>query len=192
MRGATAVTLTRFSRRKNFNPRAPCGARPRGGASLSTRSRFQSTRPVRGATAKKAGAAGGGKNFNPRAPCGARHGDMMDPLGGLEFQSTRPVRGATSRCPAVQLSFPISIHAPRAGRDFMPNQVIGHALISIHAPRAGRDQALPSNDGLDHNFNPRAPCGARPASSMITRHFAGFQSTRPVRGATIFFRSLCP
>ena len=34
-------------------------------------------------------------------------------------------------------------------------------------------------------FNPRAPCGARPASARSTSIWDLFQSTRPVRGATM-------
>ncbi len=34
------------------------------------------------------------------------------------------------------------------------------------------------------NFNPRAPCGARRIGSSINRRLLGFQSARPVRGAT--------
>ena len=56
---------------------------------------FQSTRPVRGATARPMAATTASTDFNPRAPCGAR------------------------RAPDPRLSgyVPISIHAPRAGRD---------------------------------------------------------------------------
>ncbi|EFR41020.1 hypothetical protein HMPREF9162_2206 [Selenomonas sp. oral taxon 137 str. F0430] len=56
----------------SFNPRAPCGARPRAN--------------VRGLHRRR---------FNPRAPCGARHISFLNPIATKEFQSTRPVRGAT-------------------------------------------------------------------------------------------------
>ena len=35
------------------------------------------------------------------------------------------------------------------------------------------------------NFNPRAPCGARRRDLLFFGHFLGFQSTRPVWGATL-------
>ena len=101
---------------------------------------FQSTRPLRGATRYFSISFATSVYFNPRAPCGAR----------------RPGRGC--RPPA----FPISIHAPLAGRDFsrrsalrrrrqfqstrplrgatIPGQCPHHRRrISIHAPLAGRD-----------------------------------------------------
>ena len=79
-----------------------------------------------------------------------------------EFQSTRPVRGATGRWSAKELPIWISIHAPRAGRDGC-----------WRAPKAPT-----------MNFNPRAPCGARLAGGALKSFRSGFQSTRPVRGAT--------
>ncbi len=56
----------------------------------------------------------------------------------------------------------ISIHPPRAGRDFSSHAAISSASISIHPPRAGRDGK----------------------TVFLTREEAEFQSTRPVRGGT--------
>ena len=55
--------------------------------------------------------------FNPRAPCGARRTITALLIPGED----------------------ISIHAPRAGRDYAIQQFEAHGIISIHAPRAGRD-----------------------------------------------------
>ena len=126
----------------DFNPRAPCGARPWTVIQTGADWVFQSTRPVRGATTSKRRRTYAGSYFNPRAPCGAR------PLAAG----------------AGQGQLDISIHAPRAGRDPRLDVVVPDpADISIHAPRAGRDQ---------------------PKQSVLF-HSAVFQSTRPVRGATI-------
>ena len=64
-------------------------------------------------------------------------------------------------------------------------------MISTHAPLAGRDFWGRLHRGCLTNFNPRAPCGARPAP-----HFGGvfskkFQPTRPLRGATNLSCGLC-
>ena len=124
---------------------------------------FQSTRPVRGATSsllRSPRCARG--NFNPRAPCGARLPGARCICRPFTFQSTRPVRGATGGRALRPLFRGISIHAPRAGRDFL---------------RLSR--------GLSGgNFNPRAPCGARPLDFLRCFDLVVFQSTRPVRGAT--------
>ena len=100
--------------------------------------------------------------FNPRAPCGARLLYASD-IGLVDkFQSTRPVWGATT------LTF--SRSKP--------------ANISIHAPRVGRDYRWLSNLRQKIHFNPRAPCGARRNHSFPIYNLHGFQSTRPVWGAT--------
>ena len=65
---------------------------------------------------------------------------------------------ALLRCPVV-----ISIHAPRAGSDALLQKDQNEDDISIHAPRAGSDVIF-------------APSWA---SSKL------FQSTLPVRGATV-------
>ena len=168
----------------DFNPRAPCGARLFAARASVCSLVFQSTRPVRGATCRQT---------------------ASDSLVG--FQSTRPVRGATAVVMAGVFDFAISIHAPRAGRDYFLNKswlqklhISIHApragrdardgppstggRISIHAPRAGRDSCRSSWRSRHTDFNPRAPCGARPHILPDAVFQFGFQSTRPVRGAT--------
>ena len=101
---------------------------------------FQSTRPVWGATAAQDRAVEDDYHFNPRAPCGAR---LLQTFYDLHKQ-------------------PISIHAPRVGRDELD---------------------LDTVIGVEH-FNPRAPCGARLCISTTQKQSEKFQSTRPVWGAT--------
>ncbi|EFR40939.1 hypothetical protein HMPREF9162_2207 [Selenomonas sp. oral taxon 137 str. F0430] len=55
------------------------------------------------------------------------------------FQSTRPVRGATRAVLTDAFASKVSIHAPRAGRDYAVVAAVNHFA----------------------GFNPRAPCGAR-------------------------------
>ena len=101
-----------------FNPRAPCGARPRTRICLpSCLGMFQSTRPMRGATSANNG--------------------RVQPRG---FQSTRPMRGATTPRSNDHGHDTVSIHAPHAGRDpvFRHRRSALH-WVSIHAPHAGRD-----------------------------------------------------
>ena len=169
----------------HFNPRTPCGVR------LGVRKIVHRL-----------------KNFNPRTPCGARPAFPQRAGTGRSFQSTRPLRGATSKLTSGSPFFFISIHAPLAGRDhcvrcsrqarndFNPrapcgarreNIIAGGDLygISIHAPLAGRDEKMRETERLVENFNPRAPCGARPLSRCTDVKSARFQSTRPLRGATL-------
>ena len=57
--------------------------------------------------------------------------------------------------------------------------------ISIHAPLAGCDIQAITNvfSGLD--FNPRTPCGVRLAVRLLPVPISIFQSTHPLRGATL-------
>ena len=102
----------------------------------------------------------------------------------------------------------ISIHVPRAGCDsprtctgrvplnFNPRTPCGVRrdlcgagggvmTISIHVPRAGCDEEVDSYYKDKWDFNPRTPCGVRPTKAETSRPCSRFQSTYPVRGATI-------
>ena len=57
----------------------------------------------------------------------------------------------------------ISIHAPLAGCDRRGNIPSPHFFISIHAPLAGCDRRGGQSPEERRNFNPRTPCGVRPA-----------------------------
>ena len=206
VRGATCPSFSETYARQCFNPRAPCGARPTQSGKEFGPEAFQSTRPVRGATLSRYRIRLSTSCFNPRAPCGARHpfpdgngrvgrfnprapcGARRDVDTGRryrpKFQSTRPVRGATSASRLPACSSPVSIHAPRAGRDEWLNIQIQPVGVSIHAPRAGRDVMSRARWICVSCFNPRAPCGARHFRSTYESLTREFQSTRPVRGAT--------
>ena len=146
---------------------------------------FQSTLPVRGATHKWRNHCRAG-NISIHAPragsdtTAALRGDeeaisIHAPRAGSDGNNTHPGRHRR-----------ISIHAPRAGSDRKHGRRNERGAISIHAPRAGSDEhALPLNQqgmwisihapraGSDDNgnnkttpssdFNPRSPCGERPA-----------------------------
>ena len=80
-------------------------------------------------------------HFNPRTPCGVRRAQLFAKHLRFAFQSTHPMRGATWQSAEFSLRRFISIHAPHAGCDF------GGCLCRL----------------VYRNFNPRTPCGVRPA-----------------------------
>ena len=185
VRGATAGWPSWGPGSRSFNPRAPCGARhgprrrlvhgrgvsihaPRAGRDHpprgSDRSRQVSIHaPRAGRDRRTPWSRPRPRSFNPRAPCGAR-------------------RGTTAWSRESQT---VSIHAPRAGRDRRgPPPAVNVVGVSIHAPRAGRDCWTAWGRLPRKSFNPRAPCGARQSRMREMRDRCGFQSTRPVRGAT--------
>ena len=123
-------------------------------------------------------------NFNPRTPCGVRLADACLTKDELEFQSTHPLRGATSsRCRSA-CRRRISIHAPLAGCDAL-SRLRSSAAIDFN-PRTpcGVRPARFSGSGCWRNFNPRTPCGVRRVAAFSSSVGSGFQSTHPLRGAT--------
>ena len=164
LRGATTAPHLRMGS-INFNPRAPCGARPRYGRKRPAGSVFQPTRPLRGATTSTLCATGWitisthaplagrdivsvlivarKKDFNPRAPCGARRlREVEDAKGVKTFQPTRPLRGATINGLELSDVEKFQPTRPLRGATFIAWLLSGVALY----------------------FNPRAPCGARRSS----------------------------
>ena len=79
------------------------------------------------------------------------------------FQSTLLMRGATARLPYSYQAFRISIHAPHARSDVLPDH---------RWPRRAY-------------FNPRSSCEERPTKSQLSGLKGIFQSTLLMRGATL-------
>ena len=141
-------------------PRAGCD--PIAGYSRRSLAKFQSTRPVWGATAVH-----------------IRDGTIF------VFQSTRPVWGATTLCVRQQRFCCISIHAPRVGRDAIAMPVINISVeFQSTRPVWGATTRWRHSRAYGQDFNPRAPCGARPNGNGNALYEVVFQSTRPVWGAT--------
>ena len=127
--------------------------RPMRGATLGASfcgkdTRFQSTRPMRGATAMYVDIHAPRRKFQSTRPMrGATPLPPQPKTAKMRFQSTRPMRGATT-CKVLQaFAWDISIHAPHAGRDI---RAINHVVYKF-------------------DFNPRAPCGARPPLQTFPR-----------------------
>ena len=112
--------------------------------------------------------------FNPRAPHGARLVRPVVPRDGAPVSIHAPRTGRDRPDPIYAYTIRlVSIHAPRTGRDEGGLSSHGVRPVSIHAPRTGRD--IPSRVGVgcfSRGFNPRAPHGAR-------RHDGGGGYRRP-------------
>ena len=109
--------FTLFSCNKSFNPRTPCGVRPRIDAWPGQKGMFQSTHSLRSATARHPTRQQvssvsihallaecdpqavfrrqGGFGFNPRTPCGVRPQRFQPGFYFILFQSTHSLRSAT-------------------------------------------------------------------------------------------------
>ena len=145
---------------------------------------FQSTHPLRGATTTRTDGNARSCNFNPRTPCGVRLSSMGSEVVVLQISIHAPLAGCDSDTASPKTLRTISIHAPLAGCDQHQTCQGYRIQISIHAPLAGRDPSRRLSDRCDRYFNPRTPCGARPANVCRAALVNGFQSTHPLRGAT--------
>ena len=108
--------------------------------------------------------------FQSTPPVKAATNRVNNILSVTEFQSTPPVKAATSCTEKVSFSDRISIHAAREGGDGRRHPICGYSSISIHAAREGGDPSV----------------AAQPFASAI------FQSTPPVKAATICLSSKSP
>ena len=175
---------------ENFNPRTPCGVRPRRSNTPACAGRFQSTHPLRGATSSLHPLSGI-QLISIHAPlAGCDPAILASPCTSSTFQSTHPLRGATLTFADDAGTLVISIHAPLAGcddRQFMakaPDARISihaplagcdglrlrgrdGAVISIHAPLAGCDKHHLTPSLARKYFNPRTPCGVRPMAQLM-------------------------
>ena len=100
-----------------------------------------------------------------------------------------PRVGSDHEIPWQYASCNISIHAPRVGSDHRCGSQCPHPIeISIHAPRVGSDLSPAFFFYLPAYFNPRSPCGERPAWRS-RRAAAGNFNPRSPCGER---RGLCP
>ena len=101
--------------------------------------------------------------FNPHSPCGERHSvRRARPLHAVISIHT-PLAGSDSGQHDLGAVHQISIHTPLAGSDALQRRAPETEMISIHTPLAGSDLV------------------ERVPSALILE----FQSTLPLRGATI-------
>ena len=101
------------------------------------------------------------------------------------------MRGATALINDIAVFCQISIHTPHAGSDASTNAWIPTAYcISIHTPHAGSDSSRSITPSCVSNFNPHSPCGERPPASHSLAALPKFQSTLPMRGATLLETSI--
>ena len=145
---------------------------------------FQSTRPLRGATVAL-GADTILTRISIHAPLAGRDSRFFCASAALNAISIHaPLAGRDGIFGRIQRRKLISIHAPLAGRDNYADKLVGLIDISIHAPLAGRDKRQNDFRQNQPQFQSTRPLrGATLAISLIKRKMR-FQSTRPLRGAT--------
>ena len=194
--------------KQNFNPRHPCGWRqqlrrkPFKYKDISIHATHAGGDVIiflleGGETISIHATHAGGDFFQRFFPCAI-----------CRFQSTPPMRVATLTIVDQHYIEKISIHATHAGGDsyetvyeasniyFNPRHPCGWRPdfqgtrfslwpISIHATHAGGDPTVIDDQRLSRDFNPRHPCGWRRVVKYVNTAPSTFQSTPPMRVATV-------
>ena len=207
MRGATSFTQYATGS-ASFQSTHPLRGATNGHDYVRRRRKFQSTHPLRGATVSTWNCRKSVK-FQSTHPLRGATSDISvsleaidisihAPLAGCDvqgnylitdsiaFQSTHPLRGATTCILDLAVDGVISIHAPLAGCDVRYHGDRHSRRISIHAPLAGCDRLDALNTMSNTHFNPRTPCGVRLKIIARRNRKIEFQSTHPLRGATLY------
>ena len=97
VRGETGGTVRPPPKAPDFNPLAPCGARPDSQERHGTLKTISIHSPRAGRDETRAAPPPPRRHFNPLAPCGARRACTAQTTPRSLFQSTRPVRGETAK-----------------------------------------------------------------------------------------------
>ncbi len=171
----------------NFNPRSPYGERPALRSFYSFWGYFNPRSPY-GERHPFSLPSTGASDFNPRSPYGERPPDAAGATHRLRFQSTLPLRGATRIYTDTSTQQIISIHAPLTGSDCNQGPST-QAKINFN-PRSpyGERRCIPQEKAIGYYFNPRSPYGERLYMFSQSFDVDKFQSTLPLRGATMYLR----
>ena len=138
--GATPLHIANRKPAADFNPRSPCGERPRRPENWAICGEFQSTLPVWGATERRCPPRPARHYFNPRSPCGERPDRQLAAEAAKKISIHAPRVGSDEGSARSSILIQISIHAPRVGSDPDFQRMIRDSAISIHAPRVGSDE----------------------------------------------------
>ena len=136
------IVPVRFGPKIDFNPRTPCGVRPALSKINCSVFSISIHAPHAGCDQQYQQLPALCRfDFNPRTPCGARPAENAHLLKRYTHFNPRTPCGVRRHplrwIPCVQ---PISIHAPHAGCDALPvRRRLSAQEISIHAPHAGCD-----------------------------------------------------
>ena len=106
------------------------------------------------------------------------------------FQSTHSLWSATGALRIFLHPHLVSIHALLAECDLVPCQLRMHVRGFNPRTPCGVRPAQAHGTRSTKSFNPRTPCGVRPYPLRAVSRTFEFQSTHSLRSATIFSRAL--
>ena len=165
---ATPTRREPSSRRRNFNPRPPCGGRPSGSLEAGHSTTFQSTPSVWRATPTSFHGMASPR-FQSTPSVWRATADVLTIDVSTEFQSTPSVWRATAAVRLEELAANISIHALRVEGDRAPARWPRSSPDFNPRPPCGGRRPARANPPHTTDFNPRPPCGGRRGASRIDR-----------------------
>ena len=192
----------RFSARKYFYPRSPCGERLTRIAFPAVRNVFLSTLSLRRATFASSADFCSASDFYPRSPCGERHLAFCL-VACLQAISIHALLAESDRCAGTSGDLRRNFYprSPCGERHlaFDVGKITGEFLstlslrratqayflhwqgmqISIHALLAESDSAHDIFHALNKHFYPRSPCGERLTMHLSIRKAENFYPRSP-------------
>ena len=192
----------------HFNPRTPCGVRRHRPYYPGNGRDFNPRTPC-GVRQTRADRQVAERDISIHAPLAGCDVDFAEDVRkAAEISIHAPLAGCDAVVACIITDTGISIHAPLAGCDaaadldrcqrpyFNPRTPCGVRLHRCPGDRAAQNfnprtpcgVRLPNKPPLyaNYNFNPRTPCGVRRALPACSVRSWPFQSTHPLRGATIY------
>mgnify|MGYP004684017509 CR=1 FL=1 len=142
-------------------------------------------------------------DFNPRAPRGARRRPRRRVLHEVEISIHVPREGHDCTPLRQARRVRISIHVPREGHDYC-SPLISSAMYAFQStcPARGTTAVIKIKRRNKHDFNPRAPRGARLSPASLCNQCFTYFNPRAPRGARrdscfinvagFAFQSTCP
>ena len=103
-------------------------------------------------------------------------------VGQVKISIRVPLAGHDQHEIVLLIALRISIRVPLAGHDLRSTAKALRRYISIRVPLAGHDRESTSFVHLMDNFNPRAPCGARPKGEKGDKGSQGISIRVPLAG----------
>ena len=205
----TSNRLSPGRRSQDFDPCSLCGERRTSGGkgiikdtfqfTLSLRratangvasldnSGFQSTLSLRRATATRSGQPPMDRHFNPRSPCGERLYITEPPPSSsqISIHALLAESDAHHCCVVVQRAIfqsTLSLRRATCAREEYPCRAEFQSTLSLRRATGSHRVGIVSS----RDFNPRSPCGERPAyPRKVGKQAAKFQSTLSLRRATL-------
>ena len=198
--------------RTSFNPRSPCGERPRPSSRAARRFCFSPRSPC-GERLRGVARRSQGKRVSAHAPrVGSDDFPRQLPLvldvsthaprvgsdcglggehDGVDVSTHAPRVGSDDGVAVLHHASFVSTHAPRVGSDCTCQAHAQFALrVSTHAPRVGSDRVVTAIARPLSGFNPRSPCGERPRSVSGCYWSSGFNPRSPCGERPV--SSTCP